>query len=124
SSEAGLPDRVGRGELAQRLETAGFTRVSVEVVPHVQFQPSADAAIEFAQASSFGNSSGTCPLSSPRARAPSCEPSSRRWPPQAAHACGASACSPPPRTRRRLRRRRAASLAKRGRHHQVYARLL
>ncbi|HTV25074.1 MAG TPA: methyltransferase domain-containing protein, partial [Polyangiaceae bacterium] len=60
-STAGSANRVGRDELAALLEAAGFTRVSVEVVQHVQFQPSADAAIEFAQASSFGNFLGHLP---------------------------------------------------------------
>lgn len=54
-SRAGFPNRVGRDELVELLHGAGFDRVTVEVVPHVQFQPNADAAIEFAQASSFGN---------------------------------------------------------------------
>jgi ubiquinone/menaquinone biosynthesis C-methylase UbiE len=54
-SGAGFPNRVGRDELEALLEQAGFERVSVEVTPHVQFQPTPAAAVEFAQASSFGN---------------------------------------------------------------------
>ena len=54
-SSAGFPNRVGREELLGLLEGVGFARATVEVVPHVQFQPSAEAAIDFAQASSFGN---------------------------------------------------------------------
>jgi arsenite methyltransferase len=54
-ASAGFADRVGRDELAGLLAQVGFERVSVEVVPHVQQQPSPEAAIEFAQASSFGN---------------------------------------------------------------------
>jgi arsenite methyltransferase len=54
-SSAGFAHRVGRDELQALLVAAGFDRVIVEVVPHVQYQPSAEAAIDFAQASSFGN---------------------------------------------------------------------
>jgi arsenite methyltransferase len=54
-SSAGFPNRVGRDELVGLLQQAGFDRVTVEVVPNVQFQPNAEAAIDFAQASSFGN---------------------------------------------------------------------
>jgi arsenite methyltransferase len=54
-ASAGFANRVGRDELEALLRQAGFDRVSVEVVQHVQFQPNAAAAIEFAQASSFGN---------------------------------------------------------------------
>jgi arsenite methyltransferase len=54
-SSAGFPNRVSQEELEALLWEAGFDRVSVEVVPHVQYQPTPAAAIEFAQASSFGN---------------------------------------------------------------------
>jgi ubiquinone/menaquinone biosynthesis C-methylase UbiE len=54
-ASAGTANRVARDELFQLLEQAGFSRVAVELVPHVQFQPNAEAAVEFVQASSFGN---------------------------------------------------------------------
>jgi arsenite methyltransferase len=54
-SEAGFPHRVSQAELQALLQQAGFHPVSVDLVAHVQFQPSAEAAVEFAQASSFGN---------------------------------------------------------------------
>jgi arsenite methyltransferase len=54
-SSAGFARRVGRDELHGLLVGGGFDRVSVELVPHVQYQPSVEAAIDFAQASSFGN---------------------------------------------------------------------
>jgi arsenite methyltransferase len=54
-ASAGFANRVGRDELDALLRQTGFDRVSVEVVPHAQLQPNAAAAIEFAQASSFGN---------------------------------------------------------------------
>jgi arsenite methyltransferase len=54
-SSAGFAHRVGRDELEELLRAAGFDRVRVEVLPHVQYQPSVEAAIDFAQASSFGN---------------------------------------------------------------------
>ena len=54
-SEAGFAQRVGQQELHELLGQAGFGAINVDLVPHVQFQPSAEAAVEFAQASSFGN---------------------------------------------------------------------
>jgi len=54
-SEAGFAHRVSQQELLELLEQAGFGLSNVDLVPHVQFQPSAEAAVEFAQASSFGN---------------------------------------------------------------------
>jgi arsenite methyltransferase len=54
-ASAGFANRVSRDELEKLLQEAGFSRVTVEVLPHVQLQPSAEAAVEFAQASSFGN---------------------------------------------------------------------
>ena len=60
-AEAGFADRVSADELRAQLEGAGFDRVVVDVVPHEQLQPTPEAAIEFAQASSFGNFAGHLP---------------------------------------------------------------
>jgi ubiquinone/menaquinone biosynthesis C-methylase UbiE len=60
-AEAGFADRVSAGELRAQLEGAGFEGVAVDVVPHEQLQPTPEAAIEFAQASSFGNFAGHLP---------------------------------------------------------------
>jgi arsenite methyltransferase len=54
-SEAGFAHRVSQAELQTLLRDTGFNPVVVDLVPHLQFQPSAEAAVEFAQASSFGN---------------------------------------------------------------------
>ena len=60
-SNAGFASRVGRDELDGLLRRAGFDPVVVDEVPHAQVQPSAEAAIDFAQASSFGNLLGHLP---------------------------------------------------------------
>ena len=60
-AEAGFADRVSADELRAQLEGAGFERVRVDVVPHEQLQPTPEAAIAFAQASSFGNFAGHLP---------------------------------------------------------------
>jgi len=60
-AEAGFADRVSADELHAQLQGAGFERVAVDVVPHEQLQPTPEAAIEFAQASSFGNFAGHLP---------------------------------------------------------------
>jgi ubiquinone/menaquinone biosynthesis C-methylase UbiE len=54
-SEAGFAHRVSQRELQELLQQAGYGPISVELVPHVQFQATAEEAVDFAQASSFGN---------------------------------------------------------------------
>jgi len=54
-SKAGAPERVSAAELRRLLEQTGFDVEAVDSVPHVSFQPSGEAAIQFSQASSFGN---------------------------------------------------------------------
>lgn len=59
--EAGLPKRVSRDELALLLEQSGFRVRSLSVEPHATYHATAEAAIEHAQASSFGNFLGHLP---------------------------------------------------------------
>jgi ubiquinone/menaquinone biosynthesis C-methylase UbiE len=54
--------RVSAAELAALFTEAGFTAERIDVQPNVHFQPSAAAAIEFSQASSFGNLLGHLPI--------------------------------------------------------------
>jgi ubiquinone/menaquinone biosynthesis C-methylase UbiE len=53
--------RVSASELAALFSAAGFDTVQIDVQPNVHFQPSGAAAIEFSQASSFGNLLGHLP---------------------------------------------------------------
>jgi hypothetical protein len=57
----GVPGRVNAGQLAILFAEAGFETEQIDVQPNVQIQPSAEAAIEFSQASSFGNFLGNLP---------------------------------------------------------------
>jgi len=57
----GVPGRVNAGQLAILFAEAGFETKQIDVQPNVQIQPSAEAAIEFSQASSFGNFLGNLP---------------------------------------------------------------
>jgi arsenite methyltransferase len=57
----GIAHRVSAGELDSLLEQAGFTVKKMEVRPHVRYHPTPEAAIEFAEASSFGNFLGHLP---------------------------------------------------------------
>lgn len=69
-SSAGFAQRVSRTELHALLTQAGFVQVEVQERPHVQYQPSVAAAIDFAQSSSFGNFLGHLPAElAARARA-------------------------------------------------------
>jgi arsenite methyltransferase len=60
-SKAGTAHRVSSGELQGLLERAGFEVASIDVLPNVIVHRSADAAIDFSQASSFGNFLGHLP---------------------------------------------------------------
>lgn len=60
-SQAGTAHRVSAGELQDLLERAGFEVASIDVLPNVIVHRSADAAIDFSQASSFGNFLGHLP---------------------------------------------------------------
>jgi arsenite methyltransferase len=53
--------RVSADELNGLLGETGFAVKKLEVRPHVHYHPSPDAAIEFAEASSFGNFLGHLP---------------------------------------------------------------
>ena len=53
--------RVSADELKSLLGETGFAVKKLEVRPHVRYHPSPDAAIEFAEASSFGNFLGHLP---------------------------------------------------------------
>ena len=53
--------RVSRSELKDLLSQAGFEGKKIEVRPHVHHHPTPEAAIEFAEASSFGNFLGHLP---------------------------------------------------------------
>jgi len=52
---------VSVGELERLFENAGFHAQSLALEPNIQHHPSADALIEFSQASSFGNYLGHLP---------------------------------------------------------------
>ena len=60
-SLAGGPQRVTLADLRGLFEQTGFALDSLEVLPNDVVQPSAHAAIEFSQASSFGNFLGHLP---------------------------------------------------------------
>jgi arsenite methyltransferase len=60
-SQTGMPHRVSAGEFRGLLEQTGFEVQSIEVIPNVVVHGSAEAAIEFTQASSFGNFLGHLP---------------------------------------------------------------
>jgi len=60
-SRDGTAHRVTLVELQGLLQQTGFAISSIEVVPNVTFQPTSSAAIEFSQASSFGNFLGHLP---------------------------------------------------------------
>jgi arsenite methyltransferase len=60
-SRAGLAERVSAGELRDLLVQAGFEVRAIELSPNVIVHASADAAIDFSQASSFGNFLGHLP---------------------------------------------------------------
>ena len=64
---AGTAQRVTLAELRSLFEQTGFALVSLEVLPNDVVQPSAHAAIEFSQASSFGNFLGHLPVDLRRA---------------------------------------------------------
>jgi arsenite methyltransferase len=61
-ASAGTAQRVTLAELRELFEQTGFALSSLEVLPNVVVQPSAHAAIEFSQASSFGNFLGHLPI--------------------------------------------------------------
>jgi arsenite methyltransferase len=58
---SGGPGHVSADELGNLFTSAGFTVEQVDVIPNLHFHPSAAAAIEFSQASSFGNFLGHLP---------------------------------------------------------------
>jgi ubiquinone/menaquinone biosynthesis C-methylase UbiE len=60
-SRDGTAHRVTLVDLQGLLQRTGFAISSMEVVPNVTFQPTPSAAIEFSQASSFGNFLGHLP---------------------------------------------------------------
>ncbi len=60
-SRDGTAHRVTLAELQGLLQQTGFAISSLEVVPNVTVQPTPNAAIEFSQASSFGNFLGHLP---------------------------------------------------------------
>lgn len=57
----GTPHRVDAAELDRLLRGAGFVVETIESRPHVRYHPTAAAAIEFSNASSFGNFLGHLP---------------------------------------------------------------
>jgi arsenite methyltransferase len=60
-ASGGLAQRVSVGELEDLLEQSGFAVKTIAVRPHVRYHPTPEAAIEFAEASSFGNFLGHLP---------------------------------------------------------------
>jgi ubiquinone/menaquinone biosynthesis C-methylase UbiE len=58
---SGTAQRVSAGELQSLLQQSGFTVQKIEVRPHVRYHPTPEAAVEFAEASSFGNFLGHLP---------------------------------------------------------------
>jgi len=60
-ASGGMAQRVSADELAGLLGQAGFAVKAMEVQPHVRYHPTPEAAIEFAEASSFGNFLGHLP---------------------------------------------------------------
>jgi hypothetical protein len=61
-AQAGAAHRVTLAELRALFEETGFALSLLQVLPNDVIQPSAEAAIEFSQASSFGNFLGHLPL--------------------------------------------------------------
>lgn len=57
----GMAHRVSAGELESLFKQTGFAVKSIEVRPNVRYHPTPEAAIEFAEASSFGNFLGHLP---------------------------------------------------------------
>ena len=57
----GMPQRVSAGELESLLHQTGFEIKTITVRPHVLHHPTPEAAIAFAEASSFGNFLGHLP---------------------------------------------------------------
>ena len=60
-SERGAAQRVTLSELVELFKRANFLVSSIDIEPHVAFHATADDAIEFSQASSFGNFLGHLP---------------------------------------------------------------
>ncbi|MGE0824332.1 MAG: class I SAM-dependent methyltransferase [Candidatus Binatia bacterium] len=60
-ASGGVAQRVSASELESLLGQAGFTVQKMEVRSHVRYHPTPEAAIEFAEASSFGNFLGHLP---------------------------------------------------------------
>ncbi len=58
---SGMAHRVSAGELESLLGQTRFAVKKMEVRPHVRYHPTPEAAIEFAEASSFGNFLGHLP---------------------------------------------------------------
>jgi arsenite methyltransferase len=61
-ASGGMAQRVCAGELESLLGQTGFAVKKLEVRPHVRYHPTPEAAIEFAEASSFGNFLGHLPV--------------------------------------------------------------
>jgi len=57
----GMTQRVSAGELENLLQQTGFEIKTIAVRPHVRYHPTPEAAIAFAEASSFGNFLGHLP---------------------------------------------------------------
>jgi arsenite methyltransferase len=60
-ASGGAAQRVSADELESLLEQVGFAVQKLEVRPHVRYHATPEAAIEFAEASSFGNFLGHLP---------------------------------------------------------------
>jgi ubiquinone/menaquinone biosynthesis C-methylase UbiE len=60
-ASGGMAQRVSADELESLLRQTGFAVKKLEVRPHVRHHPTPEAAIEFAEASSFGNFLGHLP---------------------------------------------------------------
>jgi arsenite methyltransferase len=60
-ASGGMAHRVSADELESLLKQTGFTVKKMEVRPQVRHHPTPEAAIEFAEASSFGNFLGHLP---------------------------------------------------------------
>jgi ubiquinone/menaquinone biosynthesis C-methylase UbiE len=60
-ASGGMAHRVSAGELEGLLKQTGFAVKKLAVRPHVRYHPTPEAAIEFAEASSFGNFLGHLP---------------------------------------------------------------
>ncbi len=57
----GMAHRVSASELENLFKQTGFTVEKIEIRPNVRYHPTPEAAIEFAEASSFGNFLGHLP---------------------------------------------------------------